>query len=152
MWERLEPGDEAVSEAPREPTGETVLMAYLEPMEVEAGAYLIRQGQVADAMYFIEKGQVTAQLENEEDGGQPVRLRTMSAGTVVGEMGLYLGSRASASVVVDQSSVVYRLSAGNLKRMEETAPEIAAAFHRFVASLLSERLTNTNETLQALLR
>jgi SulP family sulfate permease len=152
MWERLEPGDDAASETPREPTGETDLMAYLEPMEVETRAYLIRQGQVADAMYFIETGQVTAQLENEDNGGQTVRLRTMGAGTVVGEMGLYLGSRASASVVADQPSMVYRLSADNLKRMEEAAPEVAAAFHRFVAGLLSERLVNANETLRALLR
>ena len=75
----------------------------------------------------------------------------MGAGTTVGELGLYVGRPASASVVTDRPSTVYYLSAHNLKRMEETEPEIAAAFHKFIAGLLGERLADTTSALQALL-
>jgi CRP-like cAMP-binding protein len=151
LWERLRPEDKAQLKAQLEPTTDTDLMEYLERKDVEAGHYLIRQGDVSKALYFIEAGQVTVQLECRGDDDRVVRLRTMGAGTVVGEMGLYLERRASASVVTDQPSTFYRLSVDNLKRMEEIAPEIAAAFHRFVARVLGERLADANDTLQALL-
>lgn len=123
---------------------------YLERKDVPEGYYLIRQGDVPRCLYFIEQGQVTAQLEHKD--GKTVRLRKMGAGTIVGEVGLYLGSEASASVVTNLSSTIYCLSADNLQRMEETDPETAAAFHKFIAQLLSERLRGMTDTLQALLR
>jgi hypothetical protein len=35
--------------------------------------------------------------------------------------------------------------------MEKKAPEIAASFHKFIVEILSERLLDTNDTLQALI-
>lgn len=75
----------------------------------------------------------------------------MGAGTVVGELGLYLGYPATASVVTDQPSTLYFLSADSLKRMEEASPEIAAALHKLIARTLGERLATMNETVEALL-
>ena len=83
--------------------------------------------------------------------GRKIRLRTMGAGTVVGEVGMYLGSKASASVVTDCPSTVYSLSSDKLSQMEETDPAIAAAFHKFMAQLLSERLVSITDTLQSAL-
>ena len=127
----------------------TRVMRYVERLEVEQGCYLIRQGDAPKGIYFIESGQLTAQLEQED--GKIIRLRKMGAGTTVGELGLYVGRPASASVVTDRPSTIYYLSAHNLKRMEETEPEIAAAFHKFIAGLLGERLADTTSALQALL-
>jgi SulP family sulfate permease len=75
----------------------------------------------------------------------------MGPGSVVGEMGLYRDSEASASVLVNEPSTADFLSAADLLRMEEENPEIAAALHRYIALLLSERLAYANSTLQALL-
>jgi SulP family sulfate permease len=125
------------------------LKEYVERMEVPQGQYLIHQGDAPGGLYFIEAGQVTAQRECND--GSVIRLRKMGAGTVVGEMGLYLGTAASASVVTNQPSTVYYLSAEALEQMEETKPEMAAAFHRYIAQLLGERLARANDTLQALL-
>lgn len=125
------------------------LQEYLERMDVEAGYYLIRQGDTPQGLYLIEAGQVTAQIERED--GRIVRLRKMGTDTVVGEVGLYMGAKATASVVTNQPSTIYYLSAESLKQMEQEAPEVAAAFHKFIAQLLSERLSSTTNTLQALL-
>ncbi len=80
-----------------------------------------------------------------------VRLWTRGKGTLAGEIGLYPGSPAPVSVVADQPSTIYCLSAEDLKRMEESEPEVAAALHKFVAQHLSERLAGTTRTLEALL-
>ncbi len=131
-----------------EPAYVEKLMNYFERKEIIAGYYLMRQGEPPTGLYIIESGQMTVQLEPAD--GKVVRLRTMGAGSIVGELGLYLGHRASASVLTTQRSSIYRLSTEALRQMEETDPEIAAVFHKFIVCLLGERLTNTNKTLQAL--
>jgi SulP family sulfate permease len=141
-----QPDDEG---APPEPVGVRSVMPYMKRMDVQAGQVLIRQGQASGGLYFVETGQVTIQLESADR--PPVRLRTRGKGTLIGEIGLYLGSPASASVVADRPSTIYCLSAEDLKRMEESAPEVAAALHKFVAQHLSERLVGTTRTLEALL-
>ena len=82
--------------------------------------------------------------------GRELRLRTMGSGAVVGEMGLYLGQPRSASVVTDEATRVHCLSLSALEQMHREAPATAAAFHRFVASLLVERLAHANATLRVL--
>jgi SulP family sulfate permease len=124
------------------------LMTYFEEKKAEQGECIIRQGDDS-ALYFIEAGQVTVQLEC--DDGKIIRLRTMRSGTVVGELGLYLGRKASASVIADEPCTLFYLPANKLKEMESNAPEIASALHKFLAGILSERLIDTNDTLEALI-
>jgi sulfate permease, SulP family len=125
------------------------LMKYLERKEVKQGEYLMREGDPPTEMYFIEGGLVTAQLEFPD--GQILRLRTIRGGATVGEMGLYLGTVRTASVIAARSSSVYRLSAQALKEMREQDPEVAALLHEWVARLLAERLADNNRTIEALM-
>ncbi len=122
---------------------------YLEKHEVGDGYFLVRQGDPSDDLYFIESGAATAQFELHDS--RIVRLRTMQAGTVVGEVGLYLGDVRTASVVTTQPSTLYRLSANAIRQMEERDPDVAAALHRLIARLMAERLAENNETLVAVL-
>lgn len=126
------------------------LRPYLQPTVVAPGDTLIRQGEPVAGLYFIESGQVTVQLA--QGDGQTVRLSTMGAGSVVGELSFYLGTPASASVVVDQPGQVYVLSMAKLEELEASDPQIKGTLHKFMAYLLSERLFNANTTLQALLK
>ncbi|MBN1200328.1 MAG: SLC26A/SulP transporter family protein [Anaerolineae bacterium] len=127
-----------------------ILMQYFEHEEAQPGAYLIRQGQPPDGLQFIESGQVTVQLELES--GEIVRLRKMTTGTIVGEIGLYTGQPASASVVIDEPSTLYRLGLDALQRLEQEHPNVASAFHRFMARFLAERLAHTTDTIQTLMK
>lgn len=126
------------------------MMPYFERQESEQGRYVIRQGDPPEALYFIESALVTVQIEQED--GQITRLRTLSFGTVVGELGYYVQQNASASVVVQEPGTIYRLSFNALHRMTEKNPTIAAMFHEFMAHLLGERLANTNNALHAVLK
>ena len=75
----------------------------------------------------------------------------MSAGNILGEIGWYLNASRSASVIADSDSVVLSLTRGSLERMEREAPGLAMVFHAHVATLLAERLFETDKTLQAML-
>ena len=125
------------------------LMGYLEKMDVGSGHHVVRQGDPADDLYFIESGAATAQFELAD--GRTIRLRAMRSGTVVGEIGLYLGGVRTASVVMTQPGTLYRLSAGAIQKMEENDPEVAAALHLLIARLMAVRLADYNETLMAVL-
>jgi len=75
----------------------------------------------------------------------------MGAGAVVGELGLYLGCPASASVVADRPSTLYHLSRDAFTQLEQTDPEVATALHKGMVRLVGARLANHNKTLHALL-
>jgi SulP family sulfate permease len=126
------------------------LLEYLERMKVDAGHYLMHQGDPPEDLYFIETGQVTAQLE--EPGKEPVRLETMKGGRVVGEIGFYLGNARTAAVVTDEPSTVYRLTRSTLDQIERIDPEVASIFHQIIVHLVSERVTHLINTVKALER
>jgi SulP family sulfate permease len=124
------------------------LLGYLERVESPAGSDVYKKGDVSNDLYLIESGELEAWIELAD--GRSMRLRTMGPGTVVGESGLYLGAKRSASVRTTKPSVLYRLSFTALQRMTREAPELAAAFHEFVARLLADRIVHTTSAAQML--
>jgi sulfate permease, SulP family len=126
------------------------LIPFLDKVRIEGGAYLIRQGDESDALYFIERGGVTVYLELE--GQQRVRLQSLEGGTVVGELGLYLGTKRSASAIADYQTIAYRLTRSALLAMKEQEPELAAAFHEFMIRQTCERLASVNRLVEAMLK
>jgi SulP family sulfate permease len=126
------------------------LMDFLERVEFGEGQVLICQGDEADDLYFLEMGRVSVYLERED--GSPVRLRTLETGTVVGELGLYLPSTRTASVIAEGPTTAYRLTQAAPTELRQSEPELAAAFHELVARLLSDRLVAKDRSLEASLR
>lgn len=125
------------------------LLKSLERLEVNKGFVLFEQNAPSENLYFVESGEITAFLQIQPTQSRK-RLRTMGAGTVIGEMGLFLGTKRSATVIAEKSSVLYCLSAQSLKAIEDTDLELACVLHKFFVCLLSRRLTHANEELALL--
>ena len=66
-------------------------------------------------------------------------------------MGFYRQAPRAASVIAEESTVVYWLSKQSFDRMEKEHPEAAAAFHELIIRLLSDRLEFANSEIAALL-
>ena len=124
------------------------LPEYLERIETKAGDTIFKQGDEPDAMYFIESGRVDVLLHGK--GQREIRLRSMTAGVVIGEVGFYLGEARSASIVATEAGVLQRLSHESLRRMGSEDPQTATAVHVLIASILSERLSTTNQLVREL--
>jgi SulP family sulfate permease len=137
-------------DGPAEPISIAALQKYLEKMEFNEDEYLIRIAEPPRGLYFIETGRVTVQIELED--GKTIRLRRLDAGTTVGEMGLYLGTKTSASVVANELTTVYFLSVEHLRQMEDEDPEIASSLHKLIVRELAGRLLAYTETIDAFLR
>jgi len=124
-------------------------MRYLERLDVKEGEYLMRQGEPSAEMYFVEDGLIT--IQHEREGVPAVRLRSLRSGTTVGEMGLYHRLPCTESAVAARPGVVYRLRAEALEMMEIDDPQTATLLHRWMASLLAERVADTNQAVEALM-
>ncbi len=126
------------------------LIEYFEYQNIPKNSVIIEQEKDPGGIYFLISGRITVQL-NSEDGKQ-IRLKSMGAGTVVGEVSLYLGSKASASVITDTDCKIYFLSKDNFQKLNIEAPEKATELHTFIVQLLSNRLAKSNATIKALMR
>lgn len=80
--------------------------------------------------------------------GEPVRMRSLRSGALVGEMARHAGLPRSADVVAGIDAVLCRASAETLARLNRDDPELAAAWHRMIAVALAEKLNRTDQLLQ----
>jgi SulP family sulfate permease len=125
------------------------LRTYLERVELPDGAVLIRQDEPPDDVFVLESGRLSVEMVTAE--GIRMRLRSVNAGVVVGEVALYTGVPRTADVVAETPSVVLRLSKASIEQIEAEEPELAAALHRWLAGIVSERLRDTLREFDALL-
>ena len=123
------------------------LMAYLERIELSPGDILMQQGDPADDLVFIELGQVSVYLELES--GSRVRLQKHIMGAILGEVGFYLNTPRSATVIADYETKAYRLTREALQKMKEEAPDLASDFNEMIVRLVGQRLITTNRVLAA---
>ena len=123
---------------------------YFKIKKISTGTAIIKQGENPGGITFIESGQITVELKT--DTNKIIRLKTLGPGTVIGEVSLYLGTKASASVVANTECSVFFLSQENFNIMNLEAPEKAAELHSYIVELLSNRLADSNATIQALMR
>ncbi len=133
-----------------DPHDQKAFSTYLEEIEFPKGCVLVRQGDDPSDVLFLETGEVSVYLES--SNGERTRLRRTGAGTIIGEIGFYIGSLRSASVIADQPGTAFRLSREGLARMETERPEFAAALHQFMAEMLAERLLHITQTFETVIQ
>lgn len=121
---------------------------YLEQIHVAPGELLIEAGAEADDIYLVESGSLNVVIEGIDH--RPMVVRGLEAGSVFGEMALYLGGARSASVIASTEAVVRRLDHASLQRMESENPQLAMVVHSMLARLLALKLRQTNTWLSHL--
>jgi sulfate permease, SulP family len=125
------------------------LAAHLERVSVPEGTVLIHRDEPPGDIYVLESGRLG--VESVMADGSRIRLRTLRPGVVVGEIALYTGGVRTADVVAEVPSVVLRIGREAIERLEAEEPELAATLHRWLATTLAERLTDTMRTFDVLL-
>ncbi len=134
-----------------EPARIDALLARTTRRELRAGDFLLREGEAAQALYFVESGQLSAQLPR-SDGTPAVRLQTMRAGSMVGELGLLLGTPRSADVVADTDCVLRAIEPPDWHRIVAHEPEIARTIDALAIRWLGERLVHLTRAVDLLQR
>jgi len=124
------------------------LLQFMDRLDVVAGTVLLTEGEFVDRAYFIEQGQIIIYTDQEDGSRKPLRI--LKPGTVFGEIGIYSGQKATATVAAKDTSVLYSLSSDSLSRMEREDATLAIAVHRLIAENLGRKLTQASYTIRAL--
>lgn len=122
------------------------LLSMMSRVVVEVGDSIITAGDKADDLFFIAHGRVRVQITLAN--GRKLRLRTMTDGSFVGEIGLYMRQERTADVIVEMPSEIFKLGAEDLVRLEVNDPELALLVHRLLATNLCEKLAVANQTIK----
>jgi SulP family sulfate permease len=125
------------------------IASYMQREELSNGEFLFHQGEPSDSVVLQESGCVAITIIDEH--GRPIRLRRMIGHTVVGEMGFYRRVPRTASVIAEGPTVIFRLTWESFDRMQAEDPTAAAALHKLIIRLLSDRLEFANREISALL-
>ena len=124
------------------------LVSTMERITFSPGEYLFKQGDVETTIYVIETGAVEVQLK--APNGLVMRLRELRQGSLVGEMAAYSTEKErSASALVTEAAIIYRLKPENLQLFGERSLEYKVLIHEMVVRLLASRLTLTNQRNEA---
>ena len=125
-----------------------LLLRYFERQEIPPGTTIIKAGTPAVDFFFLESGKVITRVKRSEESF--FHLETMRNGRVIGDIGFYLGYTHKADVVTAEDCILYRLTANNLKQLENENSEIASLLHQIMVRLLAERVTHLVKTVNAL--
>jgi glutaminase len=121
----------------------------IEIVDVSESEVVFREGDHADAVFFVLSGLVSVRLPLDE-AGKDRRLATLGAGVAVGEMAFLDEGARSADVVAERASRLARLSITDLHEIGEVAPRVTAKFSANLARNLSGRLRRANEQVRML--
>ena len=121
----------------------------IELIDVARGDVVFREGDDADAIFFVLSGLVSVRLPL-DDAGRDRRLATLGPGVAVGEMAFLDEGKRSADVVAEQDSRLARLSTEDLRRIGEQEPCATRTFAANLARNLSGRLRRANEQVRML--
>ncbi|QRV95907.1 sulfate anion transporter [Ceratobasidium sp. AG-Ba] len=122
------------------------LAAYFARVELQAGQVLWRQGDSPDGIYVIESGVLQANYDFAAHSApvqevkfstsiihrlelmSGVHVKSMTAGTLAGELSALSGTPRNATVVAERPSVVWKMSAESFEKLEQEQGEVAKAF------------------------
>jgi glutaminase len=116
-----------------------------------AGTAVFREGDAADAMFFLLAGRVNVLLPLASGRGERTRrLATFGQGVAFGEMALLDEGLRSADVVCDGECMVAVLTLEALDHLDVEHPRVRAVLQANLARLLARRLRAANAQIRAL--
>jgi len=123
--------------------------AHFSWVELEAGAVLLQQGQVADAAYLSLSGRLRVYV-NGADGSQRA-VRELGRGEIVGEIGLYSEAPRTATVVAVRHTVLARLDKARFYDLVQRHPQASFALTRQIIERLQTQSTSRPEAAPVML-
>ena len=114
----------------------SVLATFVEQVAVEPDTVIVRQGDVADALYIIQSGQV--EVRSRAPGGESSVIATLGGGDYFGEIGVLTASERIADVVALQPTELLRVTKDDYERYLAQVVEVDHALESKAASRAAE--------------
>ncbi|MGE0279793.1 MAG: SLC26A/SulP transporter family protein [Rhizobiaceae bacterium] len=118
------------------------------PLErLARGTRVLVEGEPADGLVLLEEGRVTVRRKG-DTAGEPLRLRAMAAGSIIGDIGFANRGLRTADVVAETEVALRRIPGENLERLERDNPSLAMAVSRAVMRALAEKVVTANRVAE----
>lgn len=126
-----------------------VVVRYMTPRFISAGTTFIQEGNVGDGgfMALLIQGDVVVEQITVKRT-EPITLRVLGPGSLVGEMGLVNDEPRSASCTASSDIMCAILTRDAIEHMIAEEPLIAAKLLFSVSSRIAERLRSTSRQLK----
>ena len=105
------------------------------------GDILMEEGQESDKIYVIEKGYVN--VTKKDPMGNDVLIGTAGPGSIIGEMGVFMGIERTATVRAVSDLKTVSFGKDEFLEVVSSVPEVSA----YIISVLTKRLYNLNRRL-----
>jgi SulP family sulfate permease len=113
------------------------LFATLPQELLGKGTVILPIGSASDSLVFLEAGRVAIRAPSAKGDGR--RLRAMTSGAILGDIGLALQSARTADVIAETEVTVRRLTLADMQRIEAEEPALSHALHRLQRRSLAEK-------------
>ena len=108
------------------------IAAKVEQLEIRRGEILIREGEPAEALYFVASGRFSVQA-----GQPPEPVAEIGQGQPIGEIGFFAGIPRIASVSALRDSHVFKITRDGLEHVTRSFPNFREAVIRSLANRLA---------------
>jgi CRP-like cAMP-binding protein len=123
------------------------LLQTAERKNFKPGALLIRQGEEQTSLHILVQGSAKVVRDHE---GFMIDISQRGPGEIFGDMSFIEGQPASASVeACDPGVLAIVITHANIKKLIQADPAFAGRFYESLAAILSRRLRETTDSLDA---
>jgi EmrB/QacA subfamily drug resistance transporter len=112
------------------------VLACAHRVQLAAGEWLFRQGEVGDSLYVVERGRI--EVVAEAPGSDAEVLCELGPGAVVGELALISGAPRSASVRGRRDTTLLCLPGEDFEEVVKLSPDFSRALLRHLARQLEK--------------
>ena len=113
--------------------------------EVEAGDLVVRQGDPADAVYFLLAGELRVRLMIGEVDRMDKTLCKLGSGEFFGELGMFLQNKRTADVIAEKPSRVFRMNTNAFQLLFKQIPELASPVLFNLCATMAQRIAEDNQ-------
>jgi len=118
------------------------IMAVSRREQYRMGQTVFSGGEPSDSFYIVRKGSVMVK-------NGPVVLATLEAGDTLGEMSFVdRGERSATVAAIDDGTELLKFPFTAMEELFERQPQLAAKIYRAIATVLSRRLREMDETIR----
>lgn len=120
-----------------------LLKSTAKPIKFVKGSCICKEGSVTDSVFVILKGTVV--ITKKSQGDQDIVLARDGGGSIIGEMGAFMGNKRSASVFAEEDVIALKLTVQAFMGLVFKTPElVVAVLESFVGVIanLNEKFSN----------
>ena len=110
-------------------------------LSLKRGDYLMKEGEMSTEIYFLKEGSL--KVVKQSSSGAEILVTTLKAGEMLGELGVLLRKKRSASVFASEDSIVITIPKEKFEAHLSAQPK----WFRILFETISNRLEETTELL-----